>query len=54
MMGEPVYIVRVLVERKRLAAAVTGRSKPPANRDAPLGRKCVSPTLLASSGGAST
>jgi hypothetical protein len=44
---EPVYIAQVLVQRKPLPAAGTGWSTHPVLRDAPLGRECVAPALLA-------
>src|SRR5947208_15946236 len=44
---EPVYIALVLVQRKPLSAAGTWWSDRLVKRDAPLGRECVSPTLLA-------
>jgi hypothetical protein len=44
---EPVYIARVLVQRKPLAAGGPMWSELLVLRDAPLGRECVSPTLLA-------
>ena len=45
--GEPVYIERVLVDRKPLAAPGVRWSARPAYRDAPLGAECASPGFLA-------
>ena len=45
--GEPVYIGRVVLERKPLATPEAWRSRRPAYRDAPLGRECASPGFVA-------
>ena len=45
--GEPVYIERVVVDRKPLAATGVRWSACPAYRDTPLGAECASPGFLA-------
>ena len=45
--GEPVYIERVLLDRKPLAAAGAGWRRGTVRRDAPLGAECASSAFLA-------
>src|SRR4051794_10387209 len=44
---EPVYIMRVRIQRKPLSAPGTRWDERSVPRDAPLGRECVAPVLLA-------
>ena len=49
--GEPVYIERVMVDRKSLAAPGVAWSRGAVYRDAQLGAECVSPGFLARTSG---